>query len=137
MLEYHRIQEGSPLPDLGRGRAFKVILVLEQAVSDEWQTHVSQWLVESGCLYAMVWGQDCGTWDDAIDWADIERFDFEEAPDDKFVMTTWHEDEALEEVFLFSKEWAKHPAVELRDLVVLHVGDRDRRGEFEAMADRV
>ena len=134
MLEYLRVQEGDPLPDVGRRKAFKAIIVVEQPVSTEWRVQVSTWLVDSGCLCAMAWGHDCSAWDDAIDWADMERFDFGEIPDDKLVMTTWHEDEALEAVFRFSKEQAKHPTTELRDLVVLHIGDRDRRREFEAMA---
>lgn len=80
----------------------------------------------------MAWGSNCSSWDDSVDIANIEQFEFGEIPGDKFVMTTWHADEALSQVFWFSKNCAFHPAVELERTVILHISDRERESEFVA-----
>lgn len=69
----------------------------------------------------MAWGKDCGSWDDSVDYANLEAFGREEIPEESFVMTTWHQDEPLNEVFSYSKQLAKHPKVELPNTVILHV----------------
>ncbi len=69
----------------------------------------------------MAWGINCSSWDDSVDMADIERFDFKEIPEDKFVMTTWHSDEPLVEVFWFSKNSAVHPVVDLKQTILVHI----------------
>jgi hypothetical protein len=79
---------------------FKVIVVLETSYSSEWQKEVSNWLVKSGCRYMMTWGPNCISWDDSVDWADLEARDFAD-DDSRFVMTTWHEKDSLESVFWF------------------------------------
>ena len=57
-------------------------------------------LISSGCRYAVCSGFECAKWDDAIDQAFLASADFDPA-DDTFVMTTWHEDEPLQEVAEF------------------------------------
>lgn len=81
----------------------------------------------------MAWGDDCGSWDDSVDWANLETFDFEDIPDDKDVMTTWHDSESLEEVCKFAKADARHRTVELNNVLIFHVGADDKRARLEAM----
>jgi len=107
VFRYVRMQDGNTLPDVSDLRPFKAIVVVEDHPSREWQTRASKWLVDSGCLYMMAWGEDCRSWDDSADWANLEAFDFDDIPDDEFVMTTWHDDETLEEVFQFAKDLAR------------------------------
>ena len=70
-------------------------------VNSEWRQTVSEWLVDQGCLYMMAHGDECSLWDDSVDIANLEAFDwnFDDIPEDKHVTTTWHENESLEEVF--------------------------------------
>ena len=96
---YLQIEEKSELPDISSLNPFRAIVVIEEERPVPWQTRVSNWLVESGCLYMMAWGKNSTSWDDSVDIANIEQFSFEDIPDDKFVMTTWHENETLKEVF--------------------------------------
>ena len=106
------------------------MVVLEGGCSPAWQDEVSDWLVGSGCLYMMAWGPGCRSWDDSVDWANLTAFDFADIPDDRFVMTTWHENEPLEEVFWFAGFCAFHGDVDLRSTIIVHVASRDLGDEM-------
>ena len=136
MFRYLQVQDGDPLPDVGDLKPFNAIVVIEDNPSPEWQTEVSNWLVVSGCLYMMAWGIDCSSWDDSVDYANIDICKFDEIPDDQFVMTTWHETESILEVFEFSKVFAQHRVVNLDNTLVLHVSAADRHAEFEKLFRR-
>lgn len=99
-------------------------------------------MVESGCLYFIAWGVACEAWHDAVDWAVLETFDFGEIPDDRFVMTTWHDNEALSDVLWFAGNAAWHPDIDLADTLIVHIALEDRRAaildfyaESQVMAD--
>lgn len=79
----------------------------------------------------MAWGKDCSSWDDSVDLANLEQFGSGEIPDEKFVMTTWHEDEPLEDVIWFAKFSALHPTTPLENVLFLHIGSTDRQSEFK------
>ena len=112
-----------------------MVVVVEVEVSAEWQSIVSDWIIGSGCLYMMAWGVDCGSWDDSVDIANLEKFEFGEIPENHFVMTTWHTDEPLAEVFWFSKNNAFHPTVELQHTVLLHISSESKEREHLAAYD--
>lgn len=113
--------------------ASRFVVVIEAQVSDEWRNALSGWIVNYGCLYMMAWGQNCSAWDDSVDWASLEKSDFEDVPAEQFVMTTSHEDEPLDEVFQFSKKFAHHPVVPLEQTVILHIATASREGEILRM----
>lgn len=121
MIKYVHLKPGADLPDVSRLRPFKAIVVVEESVTPEWQAKVSAWLISSGCLYMMAWGRECSSWDDSVDMANIEAFNCEDIPEISAVMTTWHENESLSEVFWFAKHSAEHPVLPLHNLVIVHV----------------
>ena len=96
---------------------------------------MSRWLVASGCLYMMAWGRDCSLWDDNVDCANIKNFTGD-IPDDKFIMTTWHNDETLEDVVDFATFSANHSRVPLETLVVLDIGPDVRKDEIAALIEK-
>jgi hypothetical protein len=129
--EYVQLQPGTALPTIaGISRPFRAVLIIEAAVLPEWQNCVSDWLVQSGCLYMMAWGENCSSWDDSVDWANIHQFQPSGIPDNRFVMTTWQEEDAMEEVFWFAKNSACHPTVELERTVLVHISSRNRQTEL-------
>lgn len=130
-MRYVRAQDGEALPDVGDLKPFKAVVIVEERPSREWQMTVSRWLVESGCLFMMAWGEDCGSWDDSVDFANLEAFDFGDIPEGQDVMTTWHESDSLEDVFRFAKSWALHPSGQLDNSLIVHIGAEDRRSELE------
>lgn len=128
---YIRISPGETLRDLRSLAPYKAIVVLETDYTPEWQNEVSGWLVASGCRYMMAWGPDCSSWDDSVDWADIDARNLED-DDSKFVMTTWHQDESLESVFWYSQFCANfsYDEVELSNALIVHVSNVDRESEM-------
>ena len=129
-IKYLQLKPESPLPDISALRPFRSIVVIEEAVTPNWQLLVSSWLVKSGCLYMMAWGNECSTWDDSVDLANLEEFSYEDIPEDKFVITTWHEKESLTEAFWFSKNTACHPTVELPNTLLCHISTINREKEL-------
>jgi hypothetical protein len=105
---------------------FKAVLVSEAEATSEWRGLVSDWLVRSGCRYFMAWGRKCREWHDSVDEANLQRFDDGEFSDDDLVMTTWHEDEPVEEVFWFSQFCAMHPSLEIGRTYIVHVSREAR-----------
>lgn len=89
-------------------------------------------MVDAGCLYMMAWGLECSRWDDAVDEANLARFSYGEIPEDRFVLTTWHDNEALSDVFWFAKELANHPTVKLAGTLLLHVSQNASEAEMLA-----
>ena len=78
-----------------------MIWVIDEAVSVEEQAALSTQLVAQGCRYAVCAGHNCSTWDDSIDMAFLETDPNLDPPNDRFIMTTWHEGESVEEVAEF------------------------------------
>jgi hypothetical protein len=125
----HLAPEGE-LSDIAHLAPFRAVVIVDAAVTDEWRSRVSDWLVASGCSYMMAYGRSCSAWDDSVDEANCERFDFAEIPAERFVMTTWHEDESLEEVFWFCKNSARHPAIEIPRTLLLHIAARSEEASI-------
>ncbi|MEM7054550.1 MAG: hypothetical protein AAF446_08375 [Pseudomonadota bacterium] len=109
---------------------FKAVVIAELDVDSDFRHTISKWLVESGCLYMMAWGKECQKWDDSVDYANLEAFDFGEIPESSFVMTTWHDNESLLEVFWFAKFCARHPEVDLKDTLLLHISENNSDKEI-------
>lgn len=132
-ISYIHLRPDAAPPILSLPQPFRAVLVLESKVRPSWQASISHWLVDAGCLYVLAVGTECSSWDDSIDEANIERVDFDEIPPSKSVMTTWHEDECLSEVFWFAKENANHPTESLRSTVLLHISAMPRAADLLAL----
>jgi hypothetical protein len=127
--EYIYLPPDSPPPDL-HGKPYRAIVIIEASVTKAWRDYISAWLVKSGCLYMMAWGQDCSLWDDSVDCANLAEFEYGYIPDENFAMTTWHEREPLREVFLFCEHAARHPIIDLERIILVHISSIERRVEL-------
>lgn len=137
-LTYLHLPPDADLPDLGPRPPFLAVVLAEDEVAEMWLWDVARWLVASGARYVQAWGKDAEAWHDAVDDAALEAVDYEEAPDDRFVMTTWHEpeDEDMDEVFWFAKHNASHPSLPLYDVLIVHIAPAPRKEEIaKAYAD--
>lgn len=85
-----------------------------------------------GCLYMLAWGAGCSRWDDSVDIANLEAFDYGDIPQEFDVLTTWHADEPLAECMYFAKNWATHFSVEFERTVIVHIGVQAREKELLA-----
>ncbi|MGE0829282.1 MAG: hypothetical protein AB7O04_08025 [Hyphomonadaceae bacterium] len=125
MEAYLHIHPGDGPPNISGATPFKAVVVVEADVSSEWRAQISEWLVRAGCRYMMAWGKNCKAWHTSIDDANLTIFNCQEVPDDDFVITTWHDNETLEEVFWFSHSCAMHPSLELAKTYIVHVSHND------------
>ena len=128
-ISYLHLQPGSLPPEMTRAPS-RFVVIVDGEVTPEWKKLVSDWIVASGCLYMMAWGCDCSSWDDSVDWANMDKFGESPIPDDEFVFTTWHEDEPLSEVFWFSKSLAYHDSVDIVQTVILDISAASRKDEL-------
>lgn len=129
-LQYLKIEPDAPPPDISALKPFQVVVIIEAEVSADWQALISSWLVKSGCFFMMAWGNNCNSWDDSVDHANLACFDYGEVPDDQFVMTTWHEKEPLNEVFWFSHHCAFHPVLTIENTLLLHIATESKEKKF-------
>ena len=119
--QYVHMHPGDAPPRLDEAAPFKAVVVIDADVTPEWRVQVGDWLVRCGCRYMMAWGKDCSAWDSSVDEASLLMFDYEEIPEDDFVMTTWHAGEPLQEAFWFSQFSAIHPSLELEKTYIVHI----------------
>jgi hypothetical protein len=124
----HLRPEHSP-PEL-HGPPYRAVVIIEASVTPEWRRLVSAWLMKSGCLYMMAWGTDCSLWHDSVDYANLDEFEYGDIPDDKFVMTTWHDSEPLHEALWFCEHAAHHPTVNLERKILVHISPAERNAEL-------
>lgn len=131
--QYLRLCQGDSLPKLTDLSPFKAVIIVEADADADWQSTVCRWVVDAGCRFAMTWGKDCELWHDSIDTANLEQFDYGDIPEDDFVMTTWHQDEPLDEAIWFAKWSALHPTLDLSNILFLHIGAVDREEEISSL----
>ncbi|MGE8132553.1 DUF7684 family protein [Novosphingobium subterraneum] len=124
--EYSLLAPNHALPSVG-AKPFLAILIADERVPDAWRNQIAEWLIANGCLYFVAWGVDCEVWHDSVDWANLEAHGFGDIPDDRFVMTTWHDKESLSEALWFGGNCASHPDVELKSAHILHVASKKER----------
>lgn len=82
-----------------------VIAIQNNNVSNDWRNQCSDWIVKSEqCYWALAWGHECSIWDDALDYSYLELCNYDLPDDNDYnFMTTWHEDQTLEEVIEFAE----------------------------------
>lgn len=129
---YIQLKPEHPTPSEVFNVPYKAILVVEAGSTDEWRTLVCNWLVSTGCQYALVWGAACEEWEDRIDETSVM---FEIGRNgaysgDAVLMTTHHKREELSEVFWFSKNCAFVDGVEFQDVLILHIAHSGRATEL-------
>lgn len=117
--EYMHLLPGATIPSLRQARPFKAVIVSETVADEGWRTRVCRELVRAGCLYAMAWGRDCQLWHDCVD--EVRYNPAPDEGDDFLIMTTWHDNEPLEETFWFAAMAANHPTRSLDHTLLVHI----------------
>lgn len=129
-LHYVRVGSGEVPPDVARLAPFRAVVVITEPLSPDREDVLADWLVTNGCLYMMAWGPGCSRMDDAVDYANCRKFNFEEIPEREFVMTTWHENEALDETFWYAGFCARDPFDLIRSTLIVDLSAIDREVEM-------
>lgn len=74
-----------------------LLVIASPWVSEVQRDRITSDIVSSPCQYALTFGHDCKVWHDVIDETCVGGG----APEDRFLMTTWHDDEPIEDVIHF------------------------------------
>jgi hypothetical protein len=77
------------------------ILSADPALEPAAQFNIATALIDAGCRFAVSSGYNASSWDDAVDYAYILRHPGPDVDPTNFVMTSWHDDESLDEVAEF------------------------------------
>ena len=102
-----------------------MIAIHNDSVSNEWRNICCDWIVKSEqCYWALAWGHECSIWDDALDWSYLEFCNYDLPEDDDYnLMTTWHEDQTLDEVIEFAESVVVNtlPQQDIYQIIVLNI----------------
>ena len=106
------------------GDDFVALIINNDAqISSSDQYAISLALVRFGCRYAVCMGHDCSSWDDSVDFANIE-IDLE-LTRKKHVMTTWHDDDTVDEIANFFLCCTSYAGNTFDNFLVLSIGCND------------
>ncbi|WP_129647635.1 DUF7684 family protein [Peristeroidobacter agariperforans] len=90
-------------------------------------------LVGSGCRYAVCSGFEASKWDDAVDLAFLDTSAEFKPPDDRFVMTSWHCQEPLQDIAEFFVLNTSFDFFEPSAFVIVAIGDDPGVQQAEAL----
>ena len=102
---------------------YALLLVISTgSITKEQRERIASDVVTSRCQYALTYGNDCQAWHDAIDLAGVDAG----GPEDRFLMTTWHDDEPIEDVVDFLWWNTSYDCFEAVRLAIVHIGSDAR-----------
>lgn len=83
----------------------------------------------------MTWGLNCEEWhDDEIESVSLELLGYEDTRDDDLVLTTWHDDEPIEQVLWFAAQCAHHPVQPLEHTLIVQISEKEQADRFVRLA---
>lgn len=112
-----------------------LLYINDTTITAEEQELLSDQIVAGGCRYAVCAGYKCSTWDDSIDVADLRRNDWK-VRDDNFVMTSWHENETLEDIVSFFLNDTSFDYFTATNMLVLVLGNSKMLEEIKEEINR-
>ncbi|MGM0485490.1 MAG: DUF7684 family protein [Planctomycetota bacterium] len=101
---------------------------------DSQRQMVSNWLIVNNCKYMCAWGPNSTKWDTSVNLADVGRADFDDSDD--MCITTWHDDEDLEESLEFFINLAWDPYAKIQDKVIIDIPRHHIPSQWEKMANK-
>ncbi|MBJ9704063.1 hypothetical protein [Acinetobacter calcoaceticus] len=96
-----------------------ILVVKTDAIPPKWRNWICEQIVYSKhCIQAMVTGYEYSLWDDVLD-EEYLFFHNYQPPADHCFMTTWHEDETLEDITECAKTTMR--LEDISNLVIVHI----------------
>lgn len=115
-----------------------ILFANDETITQDEQAAISDQLVRTGCRYAVCAGHECAKWDTSVDMAYLATDENLSPPNETFVMTTWHEDETVEDVIFFGLMCATFDEHNFTRYLVLSIGPRaGLRGEVRRAIQEV
>lgn len=95
-----------------------LLVIASPLISVGQRDRITSDIVNSRCQYALTFGHDCEVWHDIIDETCVGDVTCEE----RFIMTTWHDDEPIEDVIDFLWSNTSYEEFESERLSVVLIG---------------
>ncbi len=99
-----------------------VVVACGPALTPCTQAEISAQLVANYCRFMLAWGINASSWDDSVDYAFLATNPDYNPPDDRHVITTWHDDETIEDVIWFALLNASFDSHDFHDYLALVIG---------------
>lgn len=130
MIRYLHLDTANAVPPVQAHQPFKAVVIGDRPTAPDLRTAMCAWLNAAGCLYLMAWGTDARAWQEGVNLANLQAWDFGTIPDNRLIISTAHEQEELSEVFWFAKYTAMHPCATLDDVWLVHCAAAGRQTEI-------
>lgn len=118
-----RLEPPYQTPIRGFGKQFVAIVVAcDPSIQPEQQAQISEQLVAQDCRYMLAWGINASSWDSSVDFAFISTDPEFNPPDDRHVMTTWHDNESIQDVVWFALTDTNFDVHDFHDYLALMIG---------------
>lgn len=122
----------TPIPAFG-APFVAVVFACDPKITPEQQANISEQLVERDCRYMLAWGFNAISWDTSVDIAFINTDPDFSPPEDRHVMTTWHDDESIDDVVWFALTNTNFDFHEFHNYLAVVIG-RNQAIESEVVA---
>lgn len=134
-VHYLQAHPGLPIPEIKIAEPFRIVVVAEIEVDNQWRDKTACALIDRGCQLALCWGLDCALWDRDIRYASIYFGKRNRSNVEHYLEIITCIDESLSEAF-FRAEMAFDEYLPLDDVLILHVSNHDAesfvRSKYEA-----
>ncbi len=95
----------------------------QENTGDSEMEAIANWIISSGCRYAVCAGIDCSEWHDAIDTAYIMSDPNYSPPDSRFIMTSWQTEESIEDIVWYWLELTNYDDNIFENYLLLIIGE--------------
>ena len=100
-----------------------IVFACDPEINADEQANISAQLVSRDCRYVLAWGINASSWDDSVDWAFISTDPNFDPPRERHVMTTWHDNETIDDVVSFALMNTNFDSHEFHDYLALMIGN--------------
>jgi hypothetical protein len=110
-MEHLQIEQAKGLPTWTFHSPYLAVLWISEGVTDQWQQKISEWLIDTGCLYMLVWQGGVGghDWIDSLNESGKKAVAVRNVAELHSVVSACYEYVALREVLNFAEREAVHP----------------------------
>ena len=102
-----------------------ILLVNDFTITAKEQEAICDKIIAYNCQFAVCTGIDCFSWHDSIDRAFIANNENFFLSDERFIMTSCHEEESLSEVIYFALNYTNFNSHQFKKYLILMVGKND------------
>jgi hypothetical protein len=99
-----------------------IVLACDPSITPDKQADISAQLVARDCRFMLAWGMNATSWDDSVDIAFLKTDPDFQPPDDRQVITTWHDKQTIHDVVWFALQNTNFDSHNFHEYLALMIG---------------